>query len=210
MKKNIILWITTAALLLSACGASDKNTTTDSTEQSVVSAENSGTHDFDPAEMPTEDVVPEPVTPTEEKFDAKTPYGNTSHYIEVLGLKEYDSLGKGNTLDKPADGKVFLVLFLNVENRTETDDYINPYYVTATVDGTEIENTVLVNDPKGYTTLFTHIQPEESMSGFVVWEVPEKWKTLDVNFDNWKDTDHVLLDASFTRDDLKDPAKAEK
>lgn len=203
MKKKICLFITTMGLLLTAC--SSKASVSNSTESTVTASENSQAAVEEIAPMPTEDIVPEPVESTEESFDTTTPYGNLSHYIEFLGLKEYASLGDGNVTDTPSEGNVYLVLFLNLENRTDVADYINPYYVSATIDGTVVENTVLLNDPEGYSTLFTHVSPQDSLNGFIVWEVPESWTTLEFDFDNWENTDHVLLHAVFTKDDLADP-----
>ena len=55
------------------------------------------------------------------------------------------------------------------------------------------------------STLFTHVSPQDSLNGFIVWKVPENWTTLEFDFDNWENTDHVLLHAVFTKDDLADP-----
>lgn len=190
-------------LLLTAC--SSDASVINTTESTMTASENSQAAVEEIAPMPTEDIVPEPVESTKESFDTTTPYGNLSHYIEFLGLKEYASLGDGNVIDVPSEGNVYLVLFLNLENRTEVTDYINPYYVSATVDGKDVDNTILCNDPEGYKTIFTNIAPEDSINGFIVWEVTENWSTLEFNFDNWKDTDHILIHASFTPNDLTDP-----
>ena len=205
MKKKLYLLLAAAMLFGTACSqAENKNITSSETGTPVSESE------AIPDVSKMEDIVPtEQPEPKEESFDSKTPFGDTKYYVECLGLKEYDQLESDAYTDKPADGNVFLVLFLNFENRTENEDYINPDSLKASVDGKEMEHTVLFNDPEGYTTLFTHVEPEDSMDGFVVWEVPKDWQKLDVDFDNWKYTDQVVLQASFTRDDLKAPVPAE-
>ncbi|MFG6378169.1 MAG: hypothetical protein K1W19_07625, partial [Lachnospiraceae bacterium] len=45
-----------------------------------------------------------------------------------------------------SEGKKFLVLFLSITNNTSEDDYINYNYISAKVNGKDIEHTFLVND----------------------------------------------------------------
>lgn len=196
MKKKICLCIFVLGLCLTGCHNANSVNETQKVEM--------------PQLPSTEDIVPEAVTPTEKTFDSKTVYGDNNRYIEVLGLKEYASLGKENMKDTPGKGKEYLVLFLNIENRTENTDYINPYNISAKIDGKEVENTYLINDPEKYTTIFTNIEAEGSASGFIVWEVQKNWKKLDFTFDNWKDSDHVSLHATFTPKDLSDPKTYEE
>ena len=49
-------------------------------------------------------------------------------------------------------------------------------YLSTKVDDTEITNTVLFNEPEGFQTVFQNIEPENTLSGFIVWEVPKDWK----------------------------------
>lgn len=199
MKTKLLIYFLAAAILFNGCSSSE--ITEENGSETITEAVN-------PPPQPTEDIVPTPVTPVQETFSAKNPYGNTKRYIEVLGLKEYDSLGSGNMKDTPSEGNIFLVLFLQIENRTDNTDYINPYYVFANIDGIETENTALLNDPEGYKTVFSDVEPQGSIQGIIVWEVPKNWKEFKLNFNNWVNTDHLELFASFTKDDLKDPVPA--
>lgn len=79
--------------------------------------------------------------------------------------------------------------------------------MAAKADGRELENTVLVNQPEGYPTIFTNIEPDMSQKGFVVWEVPKKWKKFEFTYTGWKGSDGLTLDASFSKKDLKAPKK---
>ena len=199
MKKEIMLCIIATVFLLNGC--SSTGTAEENRSENLSEA-------VDLVPQPTEDIVPEHIPITETTFNAKTPYGNTKRYIEFLGMKEYDSLGNGNTMDTPSEGNVFLVLFLKLENRTDIPDYINPYYVTANIDGKEMENTSLLYDPEGYQTVFANMDPQSEAQGFIAWEVPKNWEELRLDFNNWENVDHIDLHATFTREDLKEPEHA--
>ena len=132
-------------------------------------------------------------------------YSGDNVDVKVLGLKEYKDI-KGETYtDKAGKGKKFLVLFLSITNNTSEDDYINYNYISAKVDGKNIEHTFLVNEPKSYPTIFTHVPAGGTIGGFIVWKVPEDWKKFKFTYNGWKDRDNVSLKAEFTPDDLSDP-----
>ncbi|MCI9080288.1 MAG: DUF4352 domain-containing protein [Lachnospiraceae bacterium] len=103
----------------------------------------------------------------------------TLRLVKILGLKEYKELKDKNYTDKAKKGKEFLVLFLSIRNDSSEDDYINYNYISAKVDGKKIEHTFLVYEPKGYSTIFTHIPAGKSIGGFIVWEVPSNWEKLE-------------------------------
>ena len=46
----------------------------------------------------------------------------------------------------------------------------------------KIEHNFLVNEPKGYPTIFTHIPAGKSIGGFIVWEVTYNWKKLEFSY----------------------------
>ena len=132
-------------------------------------------------------------------------YSDDSKTVKILGLKEYKKLESENYTDKAGKGKKFLVLFLSITNTASEEDYINYNYVSAKVDGKAIENTFLVNEPKSYPTIFTHVPAGGTIGGFIVWKVPEDWKKFKFTYNGWKDRDNVSLKAEFTPDDLSDP-----
>lgn len=134
-----------------------------------------------------------------------TPYKDSEHSIKILGLKEYKSLKSDLYVDKPQKGNKFLVLFLLVSNNTGNDEYINVNYLSAKVDGKEIENSFLVNEPKNYATIFTNIGAGERKAGFIVWEVPSGWKKFNMVYDGWTYTSNFSIKCKFTQKDLSDP-----
>ncbi|MCX4326103.1 MAG: DUF4352 domain-containing protein [Lachnospiraceae bacterium] len=132
-------------------------------------------------------------------------YSDDNKAVKILGLKEYQKLESENYTDKAGKGKKFLVLFLSITNTASEEDYINYNYVSAKVDGKSIENTSIINEPKSYPTIFTHIPSGSTIGGFIVWKVPEDWKKMEFVYNGWKDRDNVSLKATFTPDDLSDP-----
>lgn len=132
-------------------------------------------------------------------------YSDAYRMVTVLGLKEYKKLKSNNYTDKAKKGKKFLVLFLSVRNDSSEDDYINYNYISAKVDGKKVEHTFLVNEPKGYPTIFTQIPAGKSIGGFIVWEVPSDWKKLEFTYNGWQDINNVSMESKFTPYDLSDP-----
>lgn len=149
--------------------------------------------------------VTETIAPKAGKLTAKQQYSDAYREVKFLGLKEYKSLKGDNYTDKAKKNKKFLVLFLSIRNTGNEKDYINPNYITAKVDGKEIEHTFLVNEPFSYPTIFTNIEAGSTIGGFIVWEVPKNWKKFEMEYSAWKDINGVTLTAKFTPKDLSNP-----
>ena len=157
------------------------------------------------SELPVQTDPPKAPEPEIHKLSVNQQYSDIYRVVKVLGLKEYKKIKSEKYIDKAKKGKKFLVLFLSVRNDTNEEDYINYNYISAKVDGKKIEHTFLLNEPKGYPTIFSHIPAGKSAGGFIVWEVPEEWKELEFTYNGWKDINNVKMKASFTPDDLSDP-----
>ncbi len=230
MKKK--LYITLLVLLLciniSGCGKTENinNSNKNSSDiSSNVTENNNSSQNINTKETPSTDnstileetiapkfsELPEQVVPTQSseperhKLSASQQYSDIYRAVKVLGLKEYKKIKSEKYIDKAKKGKKFLVLFLSVKNDTNKEDYINYNYISAKVDGKKIEHTFLLNDPKGYPTIFSHVPANEGIGGFIVWEVPSVWKTLEFEYNGWKDINNISLEAKFTKDDLSDP-----
>lgn len=156
--------------------------------------------------LPTESVAATP-TPTEATFSMKQGYGDANREISILGLKEYKKLKGEKYTDKAQDGMKYLVLFLKLRNRSVNKDYFHVDYLSAKVDGKDIENTFLLNEPEGYPTIFTNIAANTTQSGFIVWEIPSDWKKLEVTYNGWQGSDGLSLHTTLTKADLKKPDK---
>lgn len=144
--------------------------------------------------------TPDDVTVTMDEF-----YGDTRCAVHLLGLQEYETLEGETYTDTPEEGLQYLVLFLQIENRTESEDYFNTELLDATLDGEAITNTFLINDPENYSTIFTNIPGESTANGFIVWQVPEDWNTLALTYRGWEGSGNVIVHATLTRGDLKAP-----
>ncbi|MCX4327865.1 MAG: DUF5067 domain-containing protein [Lachnospiraceae bacterium] len=228
-KIYLALLIVLLCIGLPGCGKTgNPDSNTDVENSSNLSSDTNSSNNSSKIEtlVPDKDTQPEETespettgTPEPEKIPDKTPkpktetaiisqeqqYSGDNVNVKVLGLKEYKDI-KGETYtDKAGKGKKFLVLFLSITNNTSEDDYINYNYISAKIDGKNIEHTFLVNDPKSYPTIFTHVPAGGTISGFIVWKVPEDWKKFKFTYNGWKDRDNVSLKAEFTPDDLSDP-----
>lgn len=160
--------------------------------------------DTDKENVPSPEAIKTPEPRTGE-FSSAQQYSDAYRVVKFLGLKEYKTLKGDNYTDKAKKNKKFLVLFLSIKNTSNENDYINPNYVTAKVDGEKTSHTFLVNEPKSYPTIFTHIEPGKTIGGFVVWEVPKDWKSFEMEYSAWKNIDGLTLKAKFTPDDLANP-----
>lgn len=233
MKRKVYLGIITAAALcisLPGCGKIENDTNSSTPSATPVSESSNSSNTTEPVatDVPEETAPPadttetpvqeppqvdESVTPEQtpaaetktEKLSASQDYSDAYRLVKVLGLKEYKKLDSDKYNDKAKKGKKFLVLFLSIRNDTSEEDYINYNYISAKVDGKNIEHTFLVNDPKSYPTLFTNIEAGKTIGGFIVWEVPNNWKKFQMEYSAWKNIDGLVLTAKFTPDDLKDP-----
>ena len=203
-KKKMLVGIVSVAMLLSAgCGQiTTNNQTSDSKESSV--AKNSSKAES--TAQPTAS-VPETPVPTSGVFTTEQGYSDPNYEISILGLKEYKSIKTKKFTDTASKGKKYLVLFLKMRNRTNNTVYFNVNYLKAKLDGKKIKNTVLLNQPQNYPTMFSNIAADSYYGGFIVWEVPQNWKQLNIVYDGLKPSDGLSLKTTLTKKDLSNPEK---
>ena len=190
-KIHLIPVILILTILFSSCGKIDSDG--NSSKANIVT---SGT-----------EIQEEPKEPVEATISAKAGYGDAKRQINVIGFKTYKKLESEMYTDKAAKDKSYLVLFLEIYNKQNEKDYINVNYLSTKVDDTEITNTVLFNEPEGFQTVFQNIEPENTLSGFIVWEVPKDWKKIEIVYNGWKDSDNLSINCTFTPDDYFNPPK---
>ncbi len=198
-----------ALCLFTGCGKTQTKNATESSMSSITSEKGTApadnTKDFNESFLNQDEKAEQTPVPKKAAISLKEDYSDSGRSVSVLGLKEYSKLKGDFGVDKPGKGSVFLVLFLEIENSSKEKTYINPYEVTGKADGKELENTVLVNQPEGYPTLFTNIESGMSQKGFIVWKVPVNWKNFEFSYTGWKGSDGLTLEASFSKKNLKDP-----
>lgn len=200
--KHRLLAVICCGLLLSGCG----KTALEQGRNRIYSA--TELMESEMAADPQWHDIPETEIPAETKeVTADLPYLSSTTEFEIIGLKKYDFI-KGKTLtDNPADGNCYIVLFLSVKNLSMENVYISPDQVKASVDGKETATTFLVNDPEGYRSILDIISPGNVSQGYVVWEVPSDWKHMDLQFFQWENTEHVVLNLALSPQDYLDVAE---
>lgn len=213
MKKiySIISLLALCSIILTSCGTIKSDTSSNSPSENVNtdSPVSSNIKESSNSEENNK-VTEEPIEQKKIALSRKQAYVDSEREISILGLKEYKKLKGERFTDKAPKGKKYLVLFLKVKNCLTDKDYFNVNNLSAELDGKEIENTFLLNDPEGYPTIFSNIEPETSIGGFIVWEVPEDWKKLDVIYTGWQPGSGLTLECSLTKKDLKKPEKYNK
>lgn len=135
----------------------------------------------------------------------KTIYDDNVRSITALGLKEYKNFKSKELTEQPAEGNVYLVMFLEIRNRAEEALYIHPDCLSAKVDGKEVEHTVLYHSPEHYQTVFQNIEAGDYGEGYVVWEVPKDWKKMVMTFTGFELIGGKRLKLTAMKKDLKDP-----
>jgi len=195
-------------MILAGCGTIKSDTSPTSAPENT-NASSFASSDNNEASDSREDnkATAEPIEQKTFSLSSKQAYVDSEREISVLGLKEYKRLKGDNFTDKAPKGKKYLVLFLKVKNCLADKDYFNVNYLTAKLDGKEIENTFLLNEPEGYPTIFANIEPETSIGGFIVWEVPKNWKKLEVSYTGWQPGSGLTLECTLTKKDVKKPEK---
>lgn len=142
---------------------------------------------------------------TEVILTSNEPMDYNCWQIAIDGLEEYTELAGESITDTPTDGNIYLVLYLKVKNSTGHEDYFNYNYLTAQIDGNDVETTYLINNPHQYNSLYTDLPQDEAIGGFLVWEVPSEWKELSVTYTGFEAQDHVRPVIKVSRDDLSTP-----
>lgn len=134
-----------------------------------------------------------------------TPMENRGLKLEIWGSAVYDKIEGEDFIDTPAEGKKYLVLFLKIQNKTGKDDYFNYNYLNAKLDGEDITDTFLINDPEGYTTIKTKLANAKNTLGYMAWEVPEDWEKLEVTYTGWTQSYSTEPTILLTPEDLEMP-----
>ncbi len=125
--------------------------------------------------------------------------------LEVLGSNIYEKIEGEDFTDTPSEDKKYLVLFLSIQNKTGKEDYFNYNNIIAKLDGKEITDTFLLNNPEKYTTIKTNLPDDMITQGYLVWEVPENWEKLEVTYTGWSESLYTEPMIVLTPQDLELP-----
>ena len=207
MKKKIYIFVICLCTLF-ASGCSNDNLSNDATHENVTESEitdNNADTTIEDTTLEQEENLPEPVEPTNVQLSMEEPFNNTRIMVAYKGLAQYEQLIGEDYTDTPEEGNVFVVVYLNIENYSNSDTYFSAESLQAKVDNTEISHTFLVNDPEGYPTIFKNIPAVSGINGYIVWEVPKNWSEISFEYSGWKDSFAVILNGKLTPADLSEP-----
>ena len=102
--------------------------------------------------------------------------------ISLLSAKTFTEIKDEYYTDTPEEGKIYLVLFFEVENVSNEDDYFNRLNFESYVDGYNQPHVVLISKPDGVDTLTGDIASGKKLKGQLTWEVSKDWKELEVSY----------------------------
>lgn len=128
--------------------------------------------------------------------------------IQFLGLEEYDEIKSDSYLDKPEKGKKYLLLYLLMSNGRTENFYFHPDYLSAKVDGKDIQYTVIQNNPHDYATAFKNYKAESTEGGFVAFQVEDNWEKLEMTYTGMEFENGNIIQMEYTKDDLQEPENA--
>ncbi len=129
---------------------------------------------------------------TDSKGEVIAKVGET---LDYNGLKiTFDSVEKYEDktefpIDKTKEGNIFVLLRFTVSNETSEDQYVNMFYEESYCDDAAIDPTAMLIHAEG-ETLWGDVAVGKKRSGYVAYEVPADWKTLEFYYspEVFKDT----------------------
>lgn len=108
----------------------------------------------------------------------------------------YSSISSGYLTDTPADGKEFLVFFLDIENTSSDTVYLSSYDFDGYVDGYAVSSCYMLNDIDGVGELSVNLASGKKVSGFVAYEIDTTWKNFELRYEEY-DVDYDDQDNTF-------------
>lgn len=123
--------------------------------------------------------------------------------IKLESVKMYDEISGEYYNDVPADGKKYLVLFFEVENVSNKDDYFNYLFLESYLDGYSTSPVITVNDSEGYGGLAGDVAAGKKMKGCLKYEVSPSWSELEVSYKEWIGTSDKIATFVVTPDKVR-------
>ena len=102
--------------------------------------------------------------------------------LTLTGAYKYDSIGEGYFVNTPAEGKEYLVLFFDIENISDEDEFISYYDFDGYVDDVACDTTIIFNDVDGIKNLSANLASGKKAQGFVAFEVDKDWKDFEISY----------------------------
>ena len=118
--------------------------------------------------------------------------------ITLTGTEVAKTVGTAPLDTKAPDGMALLILYFDVTNISESDEYFNYMYFTAEVDGTKAELIVpaatVINERK---IALGNVPKGGSASYYAVYQVPENWSSFKIQYDTGSIVSNVLASFAF-------------
>lgn len=88
------------------------------------------------------------------------------------------------------DGKIYIVMFFDVENVGSKSHCVNYYSFDSNTDGYMVDNdSWVMGEIDGVEILFGDITPGNKRKGYVVYEIPENWNNLEMHYSSYDGVD---------------------
>lgn len=186
------------AVMATGCGSTD-------IDKEIKKAVSEAVSELETTEEATE------ATEAETKSDDNSSNAGTTVKGDNLSItlqyaKQYDGVIEDPNNEyltaKADDGKVFLVLFCEVENISSENDYINMFYQTGYVDGEKCDQKTILTKPDGYERLNGSLDGGKKMKGCVCYEIKPDWKEFEFTYKDGVTDDAQKYTFNITPGDL--------
>lgn len=169
MKKKVLSVLIAGMLIVGLCGCTSSKTTSSNNQTKGTVASSSQA----PTEKPTE--ASKAVTIGEFVQDEKWK-------VSFLSAKQTNEIKGEYMSTKASDGKTLLIMFFEVENISDEDDYFNYFYFNGYCDDTSVDQKAVLGDIDGNGTLTGDVAKGKKLKGCITYEVPADWKTFELDY----------------------------
>lgn len=125
--------------------------------------------------------------------------------ISLLEVKQYNEIYEEFYSDKPeVEGNVFVVLFLEAENISSSDDYFNSLYNETYIDGYNVSEKFLINKPDGISAIGGDVAAGKKTKGYIAFEASPDWQEIEFSYKDWIGTSKKHATFKITPSDLSE------
>lgn len=123
--------------------------------------------------------------------------------ITLESAKVYDEIPGKYYSDSPGEGMKYLVLFFEVENVSDEDNFFNHFYVESYLDGYNANYSVTMSEPEGYGMLGGNVGAGKKLKGCLKYKVSSDWNELEVSYKKWIGTSEKIATFVVTPDKVR-------
>lgn len=120
--------------------------------------------------------------------------------VKLLETGKYDVIGDGIMATKPAEGKEFVIFFMEATNTSSADDYFNQLYFRSYVDGYLTNTSLLLSDVNGYSAMSGDVAAGKMIKGYIALEVPSDWKSIELIYDDGTFVENKVAEFAITNE----------